>query len=271
MPTEKQSVYEENFNILTKLSASVSETTIWSPKPFKSVPGISINYNAFIQSLRAKIQIKSLPEIPIPVLEPEATRLERYEAFRELEWKNPRFEVSLILKVDNTEEEIHRFTSQSRSPFYAVDLLPYLDSSNPFYLIGPTTSLKAKILDAGYGLPKADDKIVFYGSAQGQVWLWEGLYPETEGASNRSVTVGASSTLVAAENGLRKSLTIVNTGVNPCWLNLQRPAIFGEGIPLNPGGSAYHINSANRWYGMVTAICQSGKTTKLGLSEVSSV
>lgn len=271
MDRNKHSVYEENFNVLAALTASRQEIVLWEPKPFQSVPGINVNYSSFIQSLRAKIRISSLPEAPIPVLEPEVTRVERYSAFREMEWNNPRVEVSLILKVGNVEEEIHRFSAQSRLPFYAVDILPYLDSSNPFYLVSPITSIKARLRDVGYGLLSGSDSIVFYGSAQGQIYIWEGLYPETEAASNRSISVGASSTVVAAENGLRKSLTIINTGTNPCYLNLQRAAIYGEGILLNPGGSSYTIDSVNRWYGMVTAICQSGKTTKLGISEVSSV
>ena len=271
MADNKHPVYEENFNILTSLTAYQDECVIWEPKPFTHILGIMAYYSGFLQSLRAKIKIRSLPEVPVPILEPESSRLERFSAFREMEWNNPRVEIGLILNVNGYEEEIHRFSAQKRLPFYGVDVLPYLDSANPFYLLSPNTSLKARAIDVGFGPLDADDAITFYGSAQGQIYIWEGLYPQPENdfANNGSVFVGDTSSLVAWENSYRKSLTIVNIGSEPCFLNLQREAVWGTGILLNPGGGSYSITAANLWMGMITAIAQTGKVAELGISEVS--
>ena len=71
-------------------------------------------------------------------------------------------------------------------------------------------------------------------------------------------TVGSSSTTILAANANRKSAVFVNDSDQTIYLARGATAYLNKGIPLNPKGGAYEINSNNLYKGVVTAICASG-------------
>lgn len=60
--------------------------------------------------------------------------------------------------------------------------------------------------------------------------------------TNDGMTVGTTSTLVLAENLLRKYFIVVNNSANLVYLGIGQPAVIDKGIPLVYKGSNYECS-----------------------------
>ena len=74
------------------------------------------------------------------------------------------------------------------------------------------------------------------------------------------------SVVVVAANDKRRDLEIVNDLDVVVYLSRSNPAVVGEGMRLNPGGS-YSMDTQNLFLGAFYAICNPGEDGALTISE----
>ena len=230
-------------NLLAKVTSTSREAILWEPS--------RVSYAGFPSD--SPIEIVSLQTFPdltslLTKAEPERVGL------------------SIILQLGGLEEEIARAVAASndRTP---INLLSLLAGESKRFPLDSTATIKIRpvAIDRGIIPLRGRDKIVVYGAVSVST---EGNYQSLD-SSNRSATVSEAGGEIASENRKRVTLSIVNEGNSQCWINFGRLAVARTGILLNPGGSAYEINSGNPWFGSIGAICRSGETTHLSICEVS--
>ncbi len=73
-------------------------------------------------------------------------------------------------------------------------------------------------------------------------------------ATDTFATVTGVSTLVLAANPRRVDADLTNDSNVAMYLARGNAAVVGSGIPLNPGGSSYHIGTGNLFLGEIYAI-----------------
>jgi hypothetical protein len=88
----------------------------------------------------------------------------------------------------------------------------------------------------------------------------------TVSTSSTAAVTSTSSVVLAANTG-RLDATIVNYGSNGCFLNRGATAIAGQGIYLAANGGTYRIEKSNLFRGAIYAICSSGQSTTLSITE----
>jgi len=76
--------------------------------------------------------------------------------------------------------------------------------------------------------------------------------------TNTSVTVGATTTEVLAENSTREYALFVNDSDEVIYLALGGDAVLNKGIRLSASGGVFELNSTNMYKGAINAICTSG-------------
>lgn len=89
--------------------------------------------------------------------------------------------------------------------------------------------------------------------SSGAVSAAAGVAAVTAG-SPRSVVVGVATAVVIPANPTRKGLSIENTGEGNVSLGLGNPAIVGDDVVLQPGGSWDGTISGRLWQGAVNSI-----------------
>lgn len=84
--------------------------------------------------------------------------------------------------------------------------------------------------------------------------------PPTGGVQGATtfVTVGNTTTAIAAANASRKYLAIVNDSDEAMYLGIGAAAVMNKGIRLNANGGTFEINLNNRNTSAINGICASG-------------
>lgn len=151
--------------ILASLGPGQTEVTLYTPPVGINENGDPLDWYAYINSLRVKIQLPSLAEGDLPTGFEDFGALEQQAAIRDLMWESERIKLDLLLVKDAQEFNLSSVSLINRAPFWALSLLIYLTDDVDF-LIGPGTTLKARIVDQGWGTLQTGDSLVFYGSAR---------------------------------------------------------------------------------------------------------
>lgn len=151
------------FQIITKTVNSASVQELFTP-PETDENGILTDYSALIESLMLYVKIQSLVEVPLPTGLGELGDAEAAEAYKNYQWSAERYQIELYRKrfVSSEWLPFAAIPLLRRDPFYMVDLMPYL-ANQVTSRLAPKARLGYRIVDAGYGVPMADDLFVFHG------------------------------------------------------------------------------------------------------------
>ncbi len=266
-------VFQRNIPILLEINPNNVNSThiIYQPinVPTQLNP-IDPIFNGFIQDLRIKIDINSIDEVGLPILEPELTEAEKLQLYTTLEWANARMELSILKSINGTNWiEIARLSLQNRAPYYSVDLLPYF-TKQADSIVGDEW-IALKVLDAGYGLLTGTDKLAVYGSCQLQAHHYgtadNALPVPATSARHFTVDVTDASELLVAANPNRKGFVAVNTSTGRVFLGHGVTAEPFKGVSIDGRGASYTVDYSGLWTGDIYAIAASDTIQKLSCVE----
>lgn len=271
MPAIVQQAYSRNVSIVKGFSSASGASMIQIYAPGSVTPWdrtATIRYYGFITSLRLKIDINSIPESQIPILDLTADRTERITAVRDLEWKSPRKQIDFFLKTSQIGwQQIASISLLNRLPYYHVNLLNYLTDGVAFE-VGNDTRLAARIVDVGYGLLSTTDNLTIFGSAQEEATALPTDEPVISYGSDFSWALTTQSQIILPANANRLQATLVNTSeTETAYLSYGGIAQAGRGIALLRGGGTYEINKFNPYKGAISAI-GTGPLTLVGMEAV---
>lgn len=151
------------FSILTKLPPLTTNTSIlYEAESFSLDNGQAIEVSGSLESLRVRVSIKSLDEVPLPTGLDEQGQLEAVGTLRDYQWASPRFQLDVLRRKSGSQQIIASVALLARTPFYTIDLMPFF-TAQPVARIAPGNWIGVKITDAGYGLVGAIDEIVVFG------------------------------------------------------------------------------------------------------------
>jgi hypothetical protein len=271
MPALIQQAYSRNVSIIKSFTSASGTSMIQLYAPGSVTPWdrtATIRYYGFITSLRIKIDINSLPESDIPNVSLTADRSERITAVRDMEWRSARKQIDLFIKNSQISwQPIASVSLLNRLPFYHVDLMPYLTSSNAFE-VGNDTRLAARIANVGYGLLNDTDSVTIFGSAQEEATALPTDEPVISYSTDFSWDVTAQSQIILPANPHRLQATFVNQSeTHNLYLSYGGQAQAGKGIALLKGGGTYEINKFNPYKGAISAV-STGPLTLVGMEAV---
>jgi hypothetical protein len=266
-------VFQRNISILLKINSTNVNSThiIYQPinVPTQLNP-IDPVFNGFIQDLRIKIDINSLDEVGLPVLEPELTEAEKLQLYTQLEWANARMELSILKSLNGSDWiEISRLSLQNRAPYYSVDLLPYF-TKQADSIVG-NEWIAVKVINAGHGLLTGSDELVVYGSCQLQAHHYgaadAALPVPATSANHFNLDVTATSQLLVAANPNRKGFVAVNTSTGRVFLGHGIDAKPFNGVSIDGRGASYTVDYSMLWLGDIYAVTNSTTIQKLSCVE----
>jgi hypothetical protein len=266
MGSIQQSI-QRSVNILKRFNASVNGVQIiYQPSLTTALDRIqSLRFYGFVTSLRCTVDIKSIPEAPIPDVEPTATRAEKLTAVRDMEWLSARKELEILMKVSGSGWlPIAAISLLNRVPHYMINLLPYFTDNVSFDMANDAV-LGARIVDAGYGLLSGNDHVTIFGSVREEIVSLPTDSTEIALSQSHNWTIDGTSVVILPTNPNRLQATFVNNDANDTvYLSYGAIAETGKGIALMPNGGSYEINSTNLYRGAISAI-SSGSALLTGL------
>lgn len=156
-----------NFTILKELNINTTDyVEIYKPNnPNLGVPGNTEIFSGFITSLRLNIFINSIPETIFPYPDPLDSQAEIQAELRNIQRSSPRKNIGLFLSTDTISyKKVADIILFNQKPYYYLDLLPYLTSSDSLDL-APNAALSMKVTTVGHGLLGLGDTLIVFGSA----------------------------------------------------------------------------------------------------------
>lgn len=166
----------KNINILNQITANNGNETIsiYTPSIGYDSAGNPVEYSGFVTSLRLMVDIKSIDELVLPERQVTDTEEQRYLRERDVILESPRKGVEILLKLQDEEPiVVSQILLFNRYPYYWVELIRYLSSSNTFDC-APGTSILLRMTDEGYGLLEQQDKVTVIGSVVEETGLIKG-------------------------------------------------------------------------------------------------
>ena len=158
-------------NILTQLPANGDAVELYSP-PSKAFGQLTAEYDGTVESLTALVQIQSLPEIELPEFGLEADQSVRYNAIRDLQYQNARFELRLFLSLNGGTTQVcvvkMPLLNMQRSG-YTLDLLSAIGSPVS-YRVAFGVSIWARIHNVGYGTLGTGDSVIIHGGVNEEAY-----------------------------------------------------------------------------------------------------
>jgi hypothetical protein len=234
--------------------------------PFDRVQ--TLRFYGFITSLRMKVDINSMVEADIPNLDADTTRTERLTALRNMEWNAPRKQISFFMRTARLDwQPIFDVSLLNRLPYYQVNLLPYL-TDNISFDTGNDFTLGAQIVNVGYGLLQASDRVILFGSVREEITTLPTDSKEISFSTPFSISASPQSRVLLPANPNRLQVTVTNTSLShEVFLNYGSSAALNQGITLMRGGGSYEINLSNLYRGAISVI-SSGSANVTGIEAI---
>jgi hypothetical protein len=266
-----QQSYQRSVNILRSFNESSGSTMLELYRPGYVNPMDrvqSLRYYGYINALRLKIDINSMPETELPNLDIGASKIERIAAIRDMEWKSPRKQLDLFFKTSNHPlTHIVSISLLNRLPFYQVNLLQYLSDSGILEIANDGV-LYGRIEDVGYGLLRGTDSVVIWGSAREEITTLPTEQKTISTATNFQWTITDTEQVILSSNPNRLQATFVNNSNSIVLLSYIPMGNTNGGIMLLPGGGTYEINESNPYKGVIYAKTTSGNAQLTGMEAV---
>ncbi|MGL5133745.1 MAG: hypothetical protein ACRC78_14565 [Planktothrix sp.] len=255
-----QQSYQRSVNILETFNSDSTNDfkTIYVPGTVSKYDRVaSLRFYGFITSLRAHIDIKSIPEMRLPDNISSTSKIDRVTAARDMEWKQPRKEMELLIKTSRCPwQVIARVSLQNRLPYYQLSLIPYL-TDNLTWDAGIDCLLAARIVDAGYGKLQGADRVTIFGSVREEITTIPTDAEEITVAQSYTWEATNQSQVLLPTTVERKQLTLTNNSEDKTiFLSYGATATLNSGIALYPRGGSYEINLSNPYKGAISAISE---------------
>lgn len=268
MTTLEPRVFQRNEAILLEINETnwTQMHILYQPVAVPSqLNPVDATFNGFLQDLRIQVDINSLPEVGLASLEPELTQAERFTAYTEIEWNNPRVEMQILKSLDGvTWIETARLSLQNRQPYYGLDLLPYFTRQSDALLGKKWIAVRFLPIDGSAFL--AGDRLAIDGDFQLQAHHFVASDGSSGGstgnalptplnvANSGSLVLTTTSQLVLPANPQRKGLVMTLVSGGGVYLRLGQPAVLAQGIYLAGIGASLTFDFNNLWVGEVHGI-----------------
>lgn len=158
-------------NILAALPINGTSVQLYTP-PSETMGQELAKYDGTIESLTVLVKIQSLLQLELPAFDLADDDSVRFNAVRDLQYQNPRFELQILLSnaAGVTPVPIaHLPLMNMQRSGYTLDLLAAIGSPIA-YRVAYGASLWAKIHNVGYGFPTSADSFVIHGCANEEAY-----------------------------------------------------------------------------------------------------
>jgi len=152
--------------ICTRLDSSSSEATIFEPEIGEDANGNPLPFFAYIDTLRAKVQLVSRPEIELPEGFDELSTTSKRNELHRIMFLESHLRFEVVLEAAGIEVVVAYVGVINRPPFYHFSLMSFLTDAASFP-VAAGSKLKARfVADSGWGGPGTGDLIEIWGSAR---------------------------------------------------------------------------------------------------------
>lgn len=264
--------YNRHDTFTVKLNQSTTDKilTIWEPKiePIEVSNLGQIQHvikNGFINSLRVKVKLRSIPHADLPLLSVDQSRTERLGLMRQAEWTQPRKHLNLYFSTGNGQwANVATLSLLRIDPFRQFDLIEYFTKDIALGL-GTHGSIGISIENAGYGLLTGEDEVLCFGTATTEVVVIpEEITPIKQTDNYGAVITGTSSLFIPAIPN-RKQVTLTNVGNADIFLGIGKDAELNKGICLKANGGSYEFNRSNHPFDLEINAISSGSSLLTGM------
>jgi hypothetical protein len=268
-----QQSFQRTVNILTLLNRQSGGDiiTIYRPSQVSQYDRVqTLRFYGFLTSLRARIEIKSLPESRPPASEITDSTLDRTIALQTYEWGAPRIHLELLMKTSRqTWLPIAAISCRNVKPYMLMDLMPYLTNNLSFDMANDA-HLGVRIVSAGYGLLTIIDRITIVGCVREEITTIPTENEEVTLSQSHKFEVTNESQLIFEATPNRKLLVITNKSFDvDVTLSFGGVTVPEFGITLMRGGGSYEINKTNLYKGAISAITNQESTAILtGIEDI---
>jgi hypothetical protein len=266
-----QETYSRSVNILKALGSQHGNQLIELYRPGLLTPwdrSTTKRYYGFMTDLRAKIDIQSLSEMPIPDLDVTTSRIDRMTSIRDAEWKSPRMELSILFKTSTAPLcELARVSLLNRQPYYQVNLMGYL-TDNGIFALGNDASLYVRVENVGWGTLYSSDSVILFGAVKEECSVIPAAPVEISHSDSYRWEVTVQNRLLLPANPQRKHLVLINKGSEPIYINYGLVATVEHGITLMPSGGSYELNTTNLYKGVLSAVSNGSGSILTGIESV---
>lgn len=216
-----------------------------------------ISRNKFIKNLKAYSSIKSIPEVPLPDFNLEDSETEKLLKVLDIEWKEQRKQLNLLLKNSNNSEWINvgetSLLNPSGYPYRIYNLLDLIEDGLMFEMAS-TANLAVQIEDVGYGLLTPSDKVNIYGSYIEEFIIDDSIQPITN-TFEKTILLNQDNAVAVLANKERKYILIQNNNDHEIHYSLSNNA--GNGSPIIKPGGHYEFSTFNvPYYGEISVYSQ---------------
>lgn len=262
-----QQSFQRTVNILTLLNhqSSGDIITIYRPSQVSQYDRVqTLRFYGFLTSLRARIEIKSLPESRPPASEITDSTLDRTIALQTYEWGAPRIHLELLMKTSRQPWlPIAAISCRNVRPYMLMDLMPYL-TNNLSFDMGNDAVLGVRVVNVGYGLLTIIDRITIVGCVREEITTIPTENDEVNVSQSYRFEVNNQSEFIFPATPNRKLLVITNKSFDvDVTLGFGGISVPEFGITLMRGGGSYEINKTNLYRGAISAIANQQKTAIL--------
>lgn len=233
---------------------------VWINKIKAEYPGVHLRFNIKLEQLDLSYKLPGLAEAPFPPLQDLETRAERSTALLN-QWRTY---ASIGLRIYTAARGGNWVTAGTLplqnhgSENWQPILTPFLTSATEVYLLSERTRIGIELIDNGYGLLKANDRLTFRGGFIAEVSAWEREVRPINNRRNLGINLfdGVATNLLSY-NLNRKYLYLTNTGNTPVYfifgtiIDLTQTAtivddkiVQSNGLLLTPNGSFNFNNNA---------------------------
>ncbi len=266
-----QETFSRSVSILKSLGSQHGNQLIEVYKPGLLTPwdrSTTKRYYGFLTDLRAKIDINSLSEMPLPDLDVTTSRIERMTSIRDSEWKSPRMELEILFKTSTAPlTEIASLSLLNRQPYYQVNLMGYL-TDNGIFAMGNDAVLFVRVKNVGWGTLYQNDAVVLFGAVKEEATVIPNAPIEISHSDSYRWEITDQNSLLLPANPQRKHLVLINKGSEPIYINYGLVSTAEYGITLMPAGGSYELNTTNLYKGVLSAVSQSSGSILTGIESV---
>jgi hypothetical protein len=266
-----QETYSRSVNILKALGSQHGNQLIELYRPGLLTPwdrSTTKRYYGFMTDLRAKIDIQSLSEMPLPDLDVTTSRMDRMTSIRDAEWKSPRMQLDILFKTSTSPLlEIAHVSLLNRQPYYQVNLMGYL-TDNGIFALGNDASLYVRVRNVGWGTLYNSDSVVLFGAVKEECSVIPQAPTEISHSDSYRWEILNQNTILLPANPQRKHLVLVNKGSEPIYINYGLVSTVENGITLMPAGGSYELNTTNLYKGVLSAVSVGSGSVLTGIESV---
>lgn len=151
--------------IAARLDSSNTDVILFRPEIGKDGSDRPLPFFAYIDTLRAKIQVRSTPEAELPPGFDDLDGVEQRNELQSLMYVRAHLRFEIVIEANGASVTPAYIGAINRPPFYHFSLMSFLTDAASFPVAAGTT-IRARFVDDGWGGPTFEDSIEIFGSAR---------------------------------------------------------------------------------------------------------